>query len=499
LTSNKLVRVIGGVAAVRMKKMQAGSLWSYALRSDWLKLVLIIGLGVFLVSTPRFSYPLPLHADEWAHLAYARDISQTGQVLVDHPFSGDVTSAVNYEAGFQVFLSTFQSLTNIPWVQLFVYLPPLIFALLLLAVFIFARPLGFGWEAALFCALIPTSVGILGPAFLLPVSLGLLFVPISLFLVFYLKSPWTSLCLAVVNLCLIAVHSPSAICLTLILVPFLALNLRASPKRGLLTLAALLLPFLLVLPWIRPLVGSTLGSILSPVNQGPDILLPGLFQSEGYLPIILCLVGCGLLAAGGKKRQLGLLGGLLILLLMLTVFYTYHRGVEYLYERGILFAFLMIAIVAGFGLMSLRKLRFGSGAVRSAVGMPGLLLSAFLIIAVLATAIPRQLSTSYYHIIDRQDYRAFLWIESNVPADYAKALLDPWKANAFPGVAGRYVYSRLLSDYNAKVEKAYEFLRNGARDSQFLKANSISLVYSLENVSNPDLIEVSPNVYLMKK
>jgi hypothetical protein len=128
---------------------------------------------------------------------------------------------------------------------------------------------------------------------------------------------------------------------------------------------------------------------------------------------------------------------------------------------------------------------------------------------ILAITIPQRLSIPYYHMIDEQDYQAFIWIKNNTNPDYEKAMLDPWKATAFTALTGKHVYSRLHTLPEETDEKAYSFIRNGSRDTTMLKENGISVIYTrlydltqdknIEfNSDNPDLVEVARNIYLLK-
>jgi len=48
-------------------------------------------------------------------------------------------------------------------------------------------------------------------------------------------------------------------------------------------------------------------------------------------------------------------------------------------------------------------------------------------------------------------------------------------------------------------EEARQFLNEGSTDTEFLKENSISIVYSRGEVKNPDLTKVKESIYLLKK
>ena len=113
--------------------------------------------------------------------------------------------------------------------------------------------------------------------------------------------------------------------------------------------------------------------------------------------------------------------------------------------------------------------------------------------------IPDRQDTSYYHMIDGQDYEAFAWIRDNVNENYAKAILDPWKATAFTAITQKNIYTRIHSYPQANDTKAYEFLRTGSTDTAFLREEGISIVYTLQGSKNPDLVEVRKNVYLLEE
>ena len=166
---------------------------------------------------------------------------------------------------------------------------------------------------------------------------------------------------------------------------------------------------------------------------------------------------------------------------------------------------LMMSVVAGMGLMGLRKLRLPAKiGLRLRVPLIitqnlGLVLCLVLIGFTLAQAIPYHQQISYYHMINEQDYEAFIWIRDNVEESYGKAILDPWKATAFVAITGKHIYSRIHAYPKPSDEEAYEFLRGGCTDTAFLQENGISIVYHRRACHNLDLVEVRQNVYLLKQ
>ena len=173
-----------------------------------------------------------------------------------------------------------------------------------------------------------------------------------------------------------------------------------------------------------------------------------------------------------------------------------------MYERGLMYMMLMVSIVAGAGLMGVKNLRLPEK-ISNRLRVPlitqnvGKFLCLVLIGLTLAIAIPDRRETPYYHMIDREDYQAFVWIKDNVDDEYKKAILDPWKATAFTVIAEKNVYTRIHAYPQPSDTKAYEFLQGGCTDTTFLREKGISIVYTLWECRNPDLVEVRKNVYLL--
>jgi len=197
---------------------------------------------------------------------------------------------------------------------------------------------------------------------------------------------------------------------------------------------------------------------------------------------------------------------------MLAVFYTFHYGVSLLYLRGLPFAMLMMSIVAGAGLMTLRKLDVPwlDGFKQSrplVIKITGILLTLVFIVVTLTIAIPERQTTPYYYMIDQTDYEAFTWVRDNIGPEHNKAILDPWKATAFSAISQKYVYTRIHMAPTAVDERTYEFIRSGSSNTTFLRENGISIIYTRLSVSgrtteypsdNPDLTKVADNIYILK-
>ncbi len=469
---------------------------------DYLMLLPILALAFYIAFIPNQNYPYPVHIDEWVHIAYSNSLLQDGSVFHANPFTGQAGSgSVQFlESGFHVLFAVFYKISGVSWVEIVRYLPGIIFAFTVLSVYVLAQREGFGWEAAFFTCLIPTTVGIMGPAFFVPVALCLPFVPLSLFIIFNFRNFWSYLALIVLIAFMIITHATSAICLILILVPCVLFYLKNEPKHGIILLLIGAIPFLVTLPWTYNLIVSTAKSLF--VEQSLPVAhdLPRIVKIYSGIPIGLGLLGTLWLTVKGGIKNYSLALGLFIILLMLATFYELHYGVALVYLRGILYALLILGVAAGAGLMAIKNLKLpvklGMPRFVSRIGYP---LCLALIVAILMAAIPARQNTPYYHMIDKDDYEAFVWIRDHVDTSHQKAILDPWKATPFTALTEKYVYTRTHVMPDATTRRADKFIASGCIDTAFLMENGISIVYTRGQCSNPDLVEVRKYVYLLEK
>ncbi len=268
------------------------NLWSLA-KSDYLKLVLILGLAFYVAFIPHQGYSYPVHVDEWTHLANSKAIvAEASSIEMHNPFTGgEAGVSQSLEAGFDLFWAIVQQVSGIPWLVLFRYFPAVIFMITVLSVYILGRREGFGWEAALCTCFVLTTVRFLGPGFMVPVALGLLFIPLSLFLVFNFRGWRSYILLFIFTAFLVSAHAYTAVGLVLILAPFIILNLKKDFRHSLGIALASVIPFLIPILlgwflWGQNILVDRLGAFISAQGTDlPDILkVPYLY---GYLPTFL--------------------------------------------------------------------------------------------------------------------------------------------------------------------------------------------------------------------
>ncbi|MFC1992498.1 hypothetical protein ACFLV3_01635 [Chloroflexota bacterium] len=473
------------------------------IKSDHLKLIPILILAFYFAFIPHQSYSYPVHVDEWNHMALSMELIDNGGVEgLTNPLSGgEPLWNQMFEIGFHLFWGVFQQLSGISWLEMIRYFPGIIFMLTVLSVYILCRRQGFGWESALCACLVPTLVGILGPGFLVPVAMGMLFIPLSLFIAFNFPGWRGYLILLIFALFLITIHAPTSIALIIVLVPYLVLNLRRNYKHALGIALAAVIPFAVPLPWIWNLIGAKMGELFSPSLLPEYVDLPKDFAVYGYIPTALFILGIYVLISRRGDRNYGLVFGALSLLAMVVMFFKMNYGISLVYLRGFVHLQLMMGVVAGAGIWWLRHLRLASGFSKR---IPSVItnnlanvLAVVVILLTLYVAIPSRNMVNYYHMIDTRDYKAFTWIANNIDESYDKAILDPWKGTAFTALTGRKVFTRILMGADRRGKKAYLFLEEGCTDTSFLKKKGISIVYTRGGCNNPDLVKVSDYVYIL--
>ncbi len=476
------------------------------IQSDYLKLLPIMGLAFYIAFIPHQSYPYPVHIDEWFHWAFADEIiNKAGISGLNNPFLGGATVwNQQFELGFHVFFAVFKLISGIAWLDIVRYFPSIIFMMTVLSSYVLGRRQGFGWEAAFFTCMVTTTVGILGPAFLVPVAMGLLFIPLSIFIAYNFSTFWSYVVLFIFTVFLASMHAATAVGIIIILTPFILLNIKGNFKHSLGITIALIVPFLATFPWVFDMLLRQISLLFvqRPVTWYVDI--PRMIHSYGYLPITFCLLGTFLLALRGGKRNYGLVLGLLALVATIAIYYTLHYGVPSLYERGLVYAMLAIGIVGGAGLMGLHNLRLppslsAKPKVNLVTKILGITSCVIFIVMILVISIPQRQNTPYYHMINNEEYQAFTWIRDNIEKEHDKAILDPWKATPFTAITEKKAYSRTHTFPTSKDKEALDFLNEGCTDTAFLKENGISIIYTLKEVNNPDLVEVRENVYLLKE
>jgi hypothetical protein len=489
-----------------------------------LALGIIMGFAFYTSLIPRLDYSYPLHTDEWTHFAEARTIATEGTIPFFDPVTGEdrsdpvteeTRSSPHFEVGYHLFLAEFQLLTGLPWLDIFRYLPSAVFALAALSAYTFGNRRGFGLEAALFVSLVPTTVRFLGPAFAVPVALGLFFVPLVLFLVsnYWASKGLPALLLLLLSFLFIA-HVPTALFAGLIIIVYglfqtlrRALTRRPMRRRALAHLATVLgvvalssLPLLAYNNW---LVGE---AVAEPLPQELLVAPGGIIPRLGYLPYPLFVLGLALLARSGRRTDRALLVTTVLVAAYAFLHYQFGVGNAALYSRSILYLSLLVLLIAGLAtsrarrwLATLLSPRWAGGASFAAAGL--------VLVAVMLPSLGLNLQSryeeDYYRRIGDTEYEDFVWVRDNLCSGYERALTDPRFGRAFAAITGRHAYAAIPATAAPvrppEVEEAKLVLRDGVPDADWLRERGVSIVYSTRRVENPELVQVHDRVYVLPR
>jgi len=469
--------------------------------------VAILALAFFMASIPHWDYAYPLHIDEWWHYGDAQSLITTGHTPYPDPFDSGALLSTDKEIGFHILLGGLNLTPSVSWLSLFRYLPGVIFALLALQVYVFGRTMGAGLGAAFLVALVPTTTRFLGPAFLVPVAVGLTFIPLTLLVLHRLmhdaKGP---LLLFLILLSLLFIHPPtfavvSAIC-AVHLVIYLLPGPGRDPRRARQSLLVLvLLPCVYAVMWFW--APSDLDFVIEEAASSQAHLaappITDALLKFGYIPAGLSAIGAAILIHRGERRHWALVlvaAGLFAFQQLYTRFYL---GPDIIYERGWLYTFVLLALLGGVALHELwawlRRLRWPGP--HPAVRCTAIVV---LLTLMLGLSLKSHLAESYYHVVDDASYQDFVWIREHVSSDYEIALLDTSVAWPFAAVTGKYAYTaEVAPNFHPTGRSAMEFLQDGVTDTSWLEQRSITIVYSPNPIKNEDLAEVRDSVYLLIK
>ncbi|MEK7282131.1 MAG: hypothetical protein AAB037_07275, partial [Chloroflexota bacterium] len=400
--------------------------------------IAILLFGFWAGMSPHWDYVYPLHVDEWFHLGYTQSMLEHGSLRYPDPYGSGMVS-YHQEMGFHLILGFVKTVTGLSWMGLYRVADGVIVALLAFFVYALGRREGFGWAAALFVPLIPTSIRTLGPTFLVPVSVAMLFIPLTILVLHRLEAKnlgaalWLLLVLVGGT---IFVHPPTEAVVTglaafyLAAVAVEALAARRYHMAGRLAVGIavrLLIPIVILGLWLPSLARTTAERAISGDLGLAQYLgfSTGFVEAFGIIGVALFVFGVAMFMLDSRYGPRAYVMPLftLSLIFFLVFFYPrYYLGSNYFYERAWLYLGLFMAILAGYGIAryfhtlpaissrvgSLMPRRF-SGWVRGALLSMGMAAVAAALVFGL-TSTERRGYAKYYHMVDAQMYADFVWL-----------------------------------------------------------------------------------------
>lgn len=474
---------------------------------------------MFMTYLPHISkdYYLPFHVDEWIHWSVSRAVMDHGSVSFLNPYTG-IDIFVSREIGFHTLTASFSWLTTSSLYTLFLFMPSIIAFFIGLTAFNIGERTDkkFGFEACLLISFIPTTVRYLGPSFYVAVATGLLLLIFLVWLIQQKKYSFTML-IAPIIWCLFLIHPVTAFAGIIVAIIYsLMLVVEKNYKIALstcLNIAFTCIPlvFLLTIPsrW-----KNEFDMFLNSLSGEEYVLnLPAIYVSFSDLGLVIWMffvIGSYFVVTRGKSLQFTICFSALSFITIIGLFSFFGYGIPILYDRSFLYLFLFVALVAAIGLRELRDAitlllnkYYPRQINRYDKHLKHTVIPIVIVCLILITTVPTHVETSYYKMIDEQDYETFTWIRENIDNyrdenhTYMIAAIHPSKASPFSAITGLYircssmnpVYTNLISQDAMK-----SFLDNQCRNTTFLIKYKFTVVYG--DCNNTNLTMIYPKVYL---
>jgi hypothetical protein len=453
------------------------------LKYAWLIIILLI--AIILNFYPHFDYPYLIHVDEWYHIAQAKQIVLQSDV---NWYTGE-NFELEMERAWHGFLAAVDFIFR-PSITQWIYLPTILHLFGVLSVYYFVSKLFSKKEAliaSLLVALLPSNVTMGGPVFLIPLNLGLIFIPLALVFAFRLTK-----IKPVYNYFLLYAHPPTAMVLLLILGVFFLLNIFSKNDEYKKNAKYLFITIVLsIFSSIPNFIAEIQKKALQSITFDFWVYIQAVPLLFGLIPTIFFLVGFYYLTQKRRKEIWSLLLASIVLIINILIFSVSGLNIILPYQRTHIPLFIFMSIVASYGFTKLLDFKKPYKKI-------GIILLVVFLVATTSVAVHRNIDTSYYNIIGEEEYDDFLWIKSNTPRD-AIIIADPWKARALAPVAERRVYTVLPfgpeTEQMIKVNQAINFFANNCTNTTFLIKNKITHVYTVGYCQNQDLILIRENFY----
>ncbi len=452
--------------------------------------------------------PYPVHVDEHLHMAFMAEIDRTGEVRVDHPYTGEeaqdpvfTVSGLRSERGWQVAIVQFHQITGIPFPALAHFLPALWATYLGLCLWLLLRPAPGALAAAAFTAMLPTTLRFLGVGFLVPSAFGLVWILAVMAVVHRGKGPGRLVALALLITGGFFMHIvPGTVALA---AGLLTAALRPGTWQERLGLvAALLLPMV----WIWPSMAADAEAAVTTLTGLP--FEPYIFRTIGTF--ILGAAALGAAWAWFRQVETTVPHRVLSVLALgavasLSWSIDHDHSNDATYSRLIPILFLCLAGLAGLGVGAVASLvGAGSGTVLERLRWLGKraprnrsLVAVFVSAAVLGGAtligvshpVAQHMAEPYYRVFDATGWQALEDFAASDAGPDDVFLSHPWRAPLYNAFSGARPWTYLLPGgppINGEDYAAYR--GNAGADATWLQERGIWFVIDEQAPGAPHVL-----------
>lgn len=457
-------------------------------------LAAILAFAAVTLYGPRLDYFLPLHVDEWHHLTVTTAMSR--EAAGDFPLgTRDIWSfAGNPAISFHAWLFAMGTLTGATLLGLFHALPLVVGVLLVLAAYAAGEREGYGLEAALVVSLLPTSLRLLGPQYVVPLATGLFLIPCA-FLLFTADTRWRTLPgVALLMAFVFFAHPQSAAAAGFLIGTYAVLTARRSWANALALLAVASVPF-----WLGPLLLPRIVNLEGLTEASSRLPIPEFVFLFGPVLLAFFVAGAFLTFLRSTPERLAWIATTALHLAVVLAFILFGIGQANLYDRAWMHAGLTAAFTAAYALHRARVRLSALPRVPAPVVALGL--AALLLLP--SVAAQREREEEYYHVIDAAELEELLWIRDHVEMPpNTTALVDPWQGPAFFSITGIPVTASFPHHFypprnqTASTIAATRVLSGGFADDRFLDRFGVALIWTDLPVRSANFTEKHPDVWV---
>ena len=436
-------------------------------------LVIIVLIATFLlVYYPHFSYPYPLHADEWNSINSAEKLLN-GEYGVPYAEFGK-----NFEFGYHAslaFIFLIEKVAGISPILAYKFLPAIfaVFASLFLFLLMFKLTGNYfiSLFSMVFFASLPSNVNLLGLWFAVPLTLAIPLV--YLFFYFFLQEGKRTLVYSIIILfAIFFIHAPSALILLPVLFFYSVFNYRKILKKQLLVFLPYVIFFFIgfVSMWYKT-IWKTLSIMLNAIvfkagdshielNLETNPLVYNFFGEKiilsqyflpllyGFVPFILVLIGLYYALKNERLRIFAI--WLFVCVINLFIFNLLDFTIFARSQRVVYYTLLALAPLSAIGMeriVSYIKEKIRKENMKKIIAIIAILL-------VLAASFynygKQNKGTEIYYLINEKDFKALTFLKDKENG----ILIAPLKeAVADYSIAGKKAVAKFYPPYEMNENK----------------------------------------------
>lgn len=300
------------------------------------------------------SFFIPIHADEWTHLAQVKYSMNSGENTFVNPYMKSLPPHNNFEVGFHTFTASFFLLTGLDAVKnyhVFAAVFAMIAALLIYSfLFLLTKQRIVGIFGMLFFLSLPSNTNLLGTWFYVPMSMSIFLIFLFLTLLYQSKRHFDFYILGFILIASLLIYPFAAILLGIIGL-FYVLQDRDMLKLRIKPIHRILIAALVILALITIILLTDFKTILSLLifKKGwrfiENIYSP--FSLVGIFWLLLSLFGIFIMFI--KKYEKSIVYALAILSLNILAFYIFEKSLLFMYRINFYYFLLLMGIFGAVG------------------------------------------------------------------------------------------------------------------------------------------------------